>query len=94
MAAPAAPRTNNPNGRPSAAKLADRLERSRLRNVLLVADARAHRTEIGILGAELVALARRIELAITAERPDVAYHVAGRLEVLGQACIRRGGSMA
>jgi hypothetical protein len=88
---PLAPRTNNPAGRPSAKKLAERLDASRRRNVDLVAERRSLLDEVARLGAELVALSRRIELAINAERDDVALHVAGRLEDLGHACQRRGG---
>lgn len=39
---------------------------------------------------ELRALSRRIELAIHAERPDVALHVAGRLDHLAASMFRRG----
>lgn len=93
MALPAAPAIDAPaRGRPSAAKLAERLERARLRNVLLKDENRGLLVEVGRLGVELVALARRAELAIMADRPDVAIAVAGRLESLGEACKRRGGA--
>lgn len=95
MAIAAAPgRTNNPNGRPSNALLQERLERSREANGLIRTENRVLLDEVARLGAELVALASRIGMALTADRPDVAMHVAGRLDDLGQACIRRGGRAA
>jgi hypothetical protein len=42
------------------------------------------------LATELLALSRRIQLAIHAERPDVALHVAGRLDALAATLTRRG----
>ena len=39
---------------------------------------------------ELAALAHRIELAIHAERDDIALHVAGRLASLAESWHRRG----
>lgn len=44
------------------------------------------------LGTEIEALSRRIDLAIRADRPDVAMHVAGRLEALAHSLIRRGAA--
>lgn len=79
-------------GRPSNAQLTDRLERSRLRNVLLSEELRALRCERDDLGTEIEALSRRIEYAIGAERPDVALHVAGRLEALAHSLQRRGAA--
>jgi hypothetical protein len=93
MTAAIAPaRTNNPNGRPSNAQLADRLERSRLRNVLLAEELRALAVERQALGTEIGALSRRIDLAIRADRPDVAMHVAGRLDALASSLTRRGAA--
>lgn len=85
-------RTNNPNGRPSAAKLADRLERSRLRNVLLVEELRAVSREREQLADEIGALSRRIALELRLGRPDVAMHVAGRLDALAASLTRRGAA--
>jgi hypothetical protein len=48
--------------------------------------------ERAAIGSEAQALSRRIELAIRSERPDVALHVAGRLWLLGQSLLRRGGA--
>jgi hypothetical protein len=85
-------RTNNPNGRPSNAVLNERLARAREVNGLIRTENRALLEELARIGSEIVALGRRVELAITADRPDVAMHVAGRLDDLGQACVRRGGA--
>lgn len=41
------------------------------------------RDELTAAGQEMVALGRRIEYALMADRPDVALHVAARLQVLG-----------
>lgn len=41
-------------------------------------------------GSEIRALSARIQLAVHAERPDLALHVAGRLDALGEALLRRG----
>lgn len=77
-------------GRPSNALLADRLERSRLRNVSLTDELRALQRERSDLATEIAALSARIELAIHADRPDVALHVAGRLDALAASLTRRG----
>lgn len=79
-------------GRPSNAQLTDRLERSRLRNVLLTEELRALHLERSDLGSEIEALSRRIEYAIGAGRDDVALHVAGRLEALAHSLQRRGAA--
>lgn len=42
------------------------------------------------VGVELRALSARIQLAIHAEHPGIALHVAGRLDALGDSLIRRG----
>lgn len=39
--------------------------------------------EVRAAGQEMVAAGRRVEYAILADRPDVALHVAARLQVLG-----------
>lgn len=41
-------------------------------------------------GTELRALSARLQMAIHADRPDVALHVAGRLDALGLSLLRRG----
>lgn len=41
---------------------------------------------------EIEALARRMELAFHADRPDIALHVAGRLEALAHSMARRGAA--
>lgn len=93
MTAAIAPaRTNNPNGRPSAAVLADRLERSRLRNAVLAEELRALAAERTAIADEIGALSRRIDLSIRADRPDVAMHVAGRLDALAASLTRRGAA--
>jgi hypothetical protein len=79
-------------GRPSNAQLTDRLQRSRLRNGLLAEEVRALHYERDAVGSEIEALARRIEYAIGADRPDVAMHVAGRLEALAHSLQRRGAA--
>lgn len=48
--------------------------------------------EMAAIGAEVEALSRRIDLAIRAERADVAMHVAGRLEALAHSLQRRGAA--
>jgi hypothetical protein len=44
------------------------------------------------LADELTALSRRIQLAIHADRPDVALHVAGRLDALAASLRRRSAA--
>jgi hypothetical protein len=44
------------------------------------------------VGSEIEALSRRIDLAIRADRPDVAMHVAGRLDALAHSLQRRGAA--
>lgn len=63
-------------GRPSNVVLIDRLAESKARNADL-------RDELTACGQEMVALGRRVEFALMAGRPDVALHVAARLQVLG-----------
>ena len=41
--------------------------------------------EVRAAGQEMTAAGRRIEYAILADRPDVALHVAARLQVLGHS---------
>lgn len=84
--------TNNPNGRPSAAKLADRLERSRLRNGILADEVRALELERLDVADEVRALSARVQLAIHSDRPDLALHVAGRLDALAASLTRRGAA--
>lgn len=77
-------------GRPSNSQLSDRLERSRLRNAVLADEVRALRAERATVAIEIKALSSRVELAIHADRPDVALHVAGRLDALAASLERRG----
>ena len=49
----------------------------------------AERTD---LADEITALSRRIDLAIRADRPDVAMHVAGRLDALAASLTRRSAA--
>lgn len=49
----------------------------------------AERTD---LADEIGVLSRRIDLAIRADRPDVAMHVAGRLDALAASLTRRGAA--
>ncbi len=49
-------------------------------------------SELYTVGTEIEALSRRIDLAIRADRPDVAMHVAGRLEALAHSLQRRGAA--
>lgn len=91
MTASIAP-VRNVGGRPSNAQLGDRLERSRLRNVSLTDELRALRLERSDLASEIAALSSRIELAIHADRPDIALHVAGRLDALAASMTRRGAA--
>lgn len=44
------------------------------------------------VATEVRALSARIQLAIHADRPDVALHVAGRLDALGRSLTRRGAA--
>ena len=48
--------------------------------------------ERDLVGIEIEALSRRIEMAVHADRPDVAMHVAGRLEALAHSLRRRGAA--
>lgn len=50
------------------------------------------RMEIVAAGQEMTALGRRIQLAIHADRPDIADQVAARLITLGGQYRRTGGS--
>lgn len=52
-------------------------------------ELRALRLERSDLASEIAALSARIELAIHADRPDVALHVAGRLDALAASLTRR-----
>lgn len=79
-------------GRPSSADLSSRLERSRLRAVVLQDEVTALTAELGIAGDEIEALSRRMEMAIMAGRDDVALHVAGRLEALAHSLQRRSAA--
>ncbi len=79
-------------GRPSNADLTARLERSRLRAVVLADEVAALEAERADVGSEIEALSRRIEIAVHADRPDVAMHVAGRLEALAHSLVRRGAA--
>jgi hypothetical protein len=63
-------------GRPSNVVLIDRLAEAKSRNADL-------RDELTACAQEMTALGRRIEFALMAGRPDVALHVAARLQVLG-----------
>lgn len=65
----------------------------------IVQQLRDARDEISALEAErdatateVRALSARIQLAIHADRPDVALHVAGRLDALGHSLSRRGAA--
>lgn len=78
-------------GRPSNHQLTGRLERARLRNVSLRDELTALRAERAGLASEVGAMSARIVLAITADRPDVALHVAGRLDELAAQLARRTG---
>ena len=49
-------------------------------------------SELYAVGSEIEALSRRIDLAIRADRADVAMHVAGRLEALAHSLQRRGAA--
>lgn len=44
------------------------------------------------LASEIGALSRRIDLAIRADRPDIALHVAGRLDALAHSLTRRSAA--
>lgn len=58
----------------------------------LEAEVAALADERSGLATELGALSRRIQLAIHAERPDVALQVAGRLDALADSLDRRGAA--
>lgn len=58
----------------------------------LRAEVHAMRTERNDLATEVSALSRRIQYAIAADRPDVALHVAGRLDALAASLDRRGAA--
>ena len=79
-------------GRPTNSLLSDRLERANLRIVVLSDEVTALHAERSSLASEIAALSRRVDLAIRADRPDVAMHVAGRLEALAASLNRRGAA--
>jgi hypothetical protein len=58
----------------------------------LADELHARDAEYEYLADELTALSRRIQLAIHAERPDVALHVAGRLDALAASLRRRSAA--
>lgn len=62
----------------------------RLRDAELELAALHH--ERADLASEISALSRRIQYAIHADRPDVALHVAGRLDALAASLTRRGAA--
>lgn len=62
----------------------------RLRDAELELAALHH--ERAAVASEIAALSARIELAIHADRPDVALHVAGRLDALAASLTRRGAA--
>jgi hypothetical protein len=78
-------------GRPSNAQLTGRLGRAREVNGLLRTENHSLLAEVARLGAELIAIGSRIDMALTADRPDLALHFAGRIDQLGRSCQRRGG---
>ena len=82
--------TRSVGGRPSNALLTERLERSRLRVAVLQDEIAALAAARETVATEVRALSARIQLAIHADRPDVALHVAGRLDALGRSLTRRG----
>lgn len=82
----------NPRRRPSRAELTERLARARTINSALRLEIRSIRVEQIALGSEMTGLSNRIQLAIRAERPDIAMHVAGRLAVLGASQTRKGSA--
>ena len=55
-------------------------------------ELRALTAERDQVADEIEALARRMELAFHADRPDVALHVAGRLEALAHSMARRSAA--
>jgi hypothetical protein len=79
-------------GRPSNVQLSDRLERSRMRNAILADENRALELERANVATEIRALSARVQLAIHSDRPDLALHVAGRLDALAASLTRRGAA--
>lgn len=73
------PRTSGKGRQPAAV---ERLLNLELEVIALEYERSEVATEIG-------ALSRRIQFAIAAERPDVAMHVAGRLDALAASLTRR-----
>jgi hypothetical protein len=92
MAVMPATSARHAGGRPSNTQLSDRLERSRLRVTVLQDEIVAMAAEREDVATEVRALSARIQLAIHADRPDVALHVAGRLDALGRSLTRRGSA--
>ena len=56
----------------------------------LTAEVAALEAERYEVATEVRALSSRIQLAVHADRPDVALHVAGRLDALAASLFRRG----
>lgn len=88
----ALPVARHAGGRPSNAQLSDRLERSRLRVQVLTDEIVALAAEREDIAIEVKALSARLQLALHADRPDVALHVAGRLDALATSMTRRGAA--
>jgi uncharacterized protein YlxW (UPF0749 family) len=84
------PPTDQP--RPSLTALRGRKPDRRTEVADLQDELHALHAERNDVGTEIEALSRRIEYAIGAERPDVALHVAGRLEALAHSLQRRGAA--
>ncbi len=81
-------------GRPSAAMLAERLDRSRRVNVDLRMELRAERREGAVFATEIRAHAARIYLAAQSDRPDLALHEAGVIGALADRHLRQRGGAA
>lgn len=80
-------------GRPSATSLAESLELSRRINANLRDELRAERREGRVFAEEVRALASRIDLAVRADRLDLAQHIGGALAVTADRRIRQIGSV-
>lgn len=82
----------NPRRRPSNVELTERLARARSINSSLRLELRTVNAERVALGSDLAALSNRIQLAIRADRPDLAMEVAFRLSVFAASQTRKGSA--
>lgn len=80
-------------GRPSNSALSDSLDRARQVNVNLRDELRAERLEGRLFAEEVRAYASRIDLAVRADRPDLALHLGASIVALADRRLRQLGGI-